>query len=132
MELNDSRFSQFSQNMLGDLSAEKYLVTCGNVYSVRNSAGLVSYFSSPAGLVVCNSDEDLILALNYFYRKCTLEVKHFADKKSYEDISVEKNGILYYSGLILPSHEFGGILKLSDVMLDLTSTTFTVPLVDQK
>ena len=132
LQLSDSHFSQFSKNMLGDLNTEKYLVTCGNVYSVRNSAGLVSYFSSPPGLVVCISDEDLTLALNYFYRKCTLEVKQFVDKKSYENISVEKNGILYYSGRILPSQEFGGILKLSDVMLDLTSTTFSVPLVDRK
>ena len=130
LQLDDSNFSQYSENMLRDLSAERCLVTRGNVYSVRNSTGLVSYVSSPAGLVVCISDEDLTLALNYFYRKCTLEVKHFVDKKSYEKISIEKNGILYYSGRILPSQEFGGTLKLSDVMLDLTSTTFSVPLVD--
>ena len=129
--LNDSSFTQFSKNVLSDLSVETYLVTCGNVYSVRSVRGLVSYFSSQAGLVVHLSEEDLTFALNYFYRKCTLEVKHFVDKKSYEKISVEKDGILYYSGRILPSQEFGGILKLSDVMIDLTSTTFSVPLVDK-
>ena len=131
LRLSDDSFSQFSKNILSDLSVEKYLVTCGNVYSVRSSTGLVSYFSSPPGLVVHLSEEDLNLALNYFYRKCTLEVKHFVDKKSYEKISVEKEGILYYSGRILPSQEFGGTLKLSDVMIDLTSTTFSVPLVDK-
>ena len=71
-------------------------------------------------------------ALDYFFRKCTLEVKHSIDKKVYEKICEERKGIfVYYTGRIfLPSHEYGGNLSLSDVMIDLTSSTFAVPLVD--
>ena len=43
----------------------------------------------------------------------------------------EKNDILYYTGRILPSQEFDGKLNLSDVCVDLTSTSFCVPLVDK-
>ena len=57
-------------------------------------------------------------------------MKHFVDKKEYEKISVEKDKILNYKGRILPSQKFG-VLKLSDVMLDLTSSTFSVPIVDK-
>ena len=77
------------------------------------------------------SEEDINRSLHYFYRKCTAEVKQFVSKKSYEKISVEKDQILYYSGRILPSQEFGGTLQLSDVMLDLTSSTFMVAIVDR-
>ena len=127
---SNSAFSEFSKNILTDLSIDKYLVTCGNVYAVSSTAGLTSYVSCQPGLVVPLTDEDLILALNYFYQKSTLEVKHFVDKKVFEKISVEKDGILYYSGRILPSQEYGSIIQLSDVMLDLTASTFSVPLID--
>ena len=38
--------------------------------------------------------------------------------------------MLYYTGRILPSKIFGGKLSLSDVILDLSSTTFCVPLAE--
>ena len=69
--------------------------------------------------------------MQYYFKKCTSEVKHFVNKKEYEKISVEKDGILKYEGRILPSQKFDGVLKLSDVMLDLTSSTFSVPIVDK-
>ena len=81
--------------------------------------------------VVCLSDEEIRLSLQYYFRKCTSEVKHFVDKKDYEKISAEKDQVLYYTGRILPSQKFDGVLQLSDVMLDLTSSTFRVPIVDK-
>ena len=33
-------------------------------------------------------------ALYYFFQKCTLEIKHFIDKKVYEKICEERKGIL--------------------------------------
>ena len=77
------------------------------------------------------SDADNKGALDYFFRKCVLEIKHFIVKKVYEKICEERKGIIvYYTGRIQPSQEFGGNLSLSDVMIDLTSSTFTVPLLD--
>ena len=127
----DETFARFSQNVASDLSSEKYVLSCGNVYAATSSVGDVSYVACPPGLVICLSDEDIAQALNYFFKKCTLEVRHFVDKKVYEKISEEKDEILYYKGRILPSQEFGGDLKLSDAMLDLTASTFCVPVVDR-
>ena len=45
----------------------------------------------------------------------------------YKNISNGKNNILYYTGRILQSQEFDGKLNLSDVCIDLTSTSFCVP-----
>ena len=127
----DSTFSRFSQNVLSDLiSVGKYVLSCGDTYAVTSCVGDLSYVSCQPGLVVCLDEEDIILALKYFFKKCTLEVKQFTSKKLYEKISEEKDEILYYKGRILPSQKFEGILKLSDVMLDLTASTFCVPVID--
>ena len=113
-----------------ELSDGQYIVTTGSCFTVVNVADKVTELKCKPGMVVSLSDTDIEYALNYFFRKCTSEIKHFLDKKIYEKISQEKNGILYYTGRILPSQEFGGNLSLSDVMIDLTSSTFMVPLVD--
>ena len=74
--------------------------------------------------------------MNYFHRKSTLEIKHFLSKKDYEHISYERDRILYYKGRILPTQSFeqDAVEKkcLSNVMLDLTATSFCVPLVDSR
>ena len=127
----NGQVAEIPQKILDRLSPEKFAVTCGNVYSVTNATGKVTQVSCPPGLVVCVSDEDISLSLQYYFKKCTSEVKHFVNKKEYEKISVEKDGILKYKGRILPSQKFDGVLKLSDVMLDLTSSTFSVPIVDK-
>ena len=120
-----------SQNVLKYLNSKEDLVTCSNIYPLRDRSGLVTYVSCEPGLAVPLTDEDISHSLQYFHRKCTAEVKHFVSKKTYEKISVEKDQILNYSGRILPSQKFGGTLKLSDVMLDLSSSTFMVPVVDR-
>ena len=87
-------------------------------------------FQSPKGCVVEVSDQNLMCAMSYFYKKATLEVKEFSSN-SYKKISTEKSGILYFSGRILPSQQFTKKVELSDVCLDLTSSSFCVPLVDR-
>ena len=84
------------------------------------------------GLVVSLTEDDIRYALEYFYRKATEEVKMFVNKKVYQKISTEIDGILYYSGRILPSQTFTGMLNLSDVTLDLTAATFCVPLTEYR
>ena len=88
-------------------------------------------FRCPAGRVVRVSNDETKLALTYLFRKATEEVKKFVDKRSYESISSEVEGILYYTGRILPSMEDRGGPQLSDVMFDLSKTTFCVPLTDK-
>ena len=78
------------------------------------------------------SEEELNAASTYFFKKATDEVVHFNSKEKYEKISIEKNGILYYSGRILPNQEITSIQTMTDTMRDLSSLTFCVPLVEKQ
>ena len=86
-------------------------------------------FCCPSGKVLCNVN--IRCRFTYFYRKCTHEVKHFLKQRHYNKISTEIDGILYYTGRILPSHKQSNSNELSDVMLDLSTISFCVPLTDK-
>ena len=103
-------------------SNDQYLVTVGESSFP---------FNCPKGLIVVLSKEFLIRALKYFYLKATHEVKEFCNKNTYAKISEEKFGILYYTGRILPSQKFTNKLDLSDVCIDLSTSSFCMPLVDK-
>ena len=103
-------------------SGDKYLVTQGTFDSP---------YKCKKGLTVQLTEEILLLSLQYYYHKATMEVKEFVPRNSYKNISVEKNGILYYSGRILPTQKVTNKLNLVDVCLDLDMTTFFVPIVDK-
>ena len=109
-----------------ELLRQRYLVTEGNVYKVRTVE-----ISCRKGLVIFLSQRDLVNAWSYFYRKATLELKEFFNEKVYKK-SVERDGILFYKGRIPPNQEFGGRKQLSDVIIDLTSISFCVPIVDAR
>ena len=111
----DNLPKQFSYNN------DQYLVTEGSKFP----------FNCSKGLVVVLNREFLIRSLGYFYLKASNEVKKYCNKKQYAKISEEKLGILYYSGRILPSQQFTNKLDLSDVCIDLSTSTFCVPLVDK-
>ena len=85
--------------------------------------------SFPKSIYLKIPDKEIEEARNYLFRLATKEVKSVMSKEKYEKISIERNDILYYSGRILPSQQFSATVNLSDTMLDLTSTTFCVPLV---
>ena len=76
------------------------------------------------------SENEIKRAMDYFFRKATLEIKRFQKVTAYEKISIEKNNILYYSGRILPTQSVSSVAKISDVMMDLCETSFCVPLVE--
>ena len=105
---------------------EKYLVTVGESHKVGKSTRI----QCKPGLVINLTDSDINEALNYFSKKATLEVKHFVSTNVYQNISGEKNGILYYQGRILASQKVSGRKNMSDVMLDLSVSTFNVPITD--
>ena len=48
-------------------------------------------------------------------RKATNEIKHFVKREKYENISKESNGILYYSGCVLPNQEFSPVVELTGI-----------------
>ena len=70
-------------------------------------------------------------AMQYFFIKATEEVKAFSSKKKYDKISTFNNGILYYTGRILPTNNVTSTGKFTNTMLDLSASTFFVPLVDR-
>ncbi len=70
-------------------------------------------------------------ARNYYYKKATAEVKHFVNKSQYKDISVEKDGLLMYTGRILPTDNVTIVGNATNAMKDLSATTFSVPIVDK-
>ena len=77
------------------------------------------------------NDNDLKEGENYYYRIATAEVKHFLKPTQYQKISTEANGILYYTGRILPDDKVSIVGQATEAMKDLSSTTYCVPLVDK-
>ena len=96
-------------------------------YSVSDSIG-VKHDSKTE--VVHVPDEMLMSAKMYYFRKCTLEIQKFVDPNKYKNNSVLHEGVLYHTGRILSTEDTHGKLSLSDACLDLTSSTFCVPIVD--
>ena len=84
-----------------------------------------------AGYVVTLTEEMLKSAFYYFALKASLEVQHFLGKGRYKNIAVNVDGILYYSGRILPDQQFQGYPHLCEVALDLCHSSFCVPIMDQ-
>ena len=84
----------------------------------------------PDDHVAMLSDAEVQCALNYFFQKATEEVKHFMNPKYYENVSVEKNNIMYYNARVSPC-DVTFKCTMTDVMIDLSTGTFVVPLVDR-
>ena len=91
-------------------------------------------FKCNPGLVVILDRDMINVSLSYYFRKATEEIKHFLPKKKYEKISQDIDGILYYTGRILPTQKvtFEGDtgLRLCDTSFDLMKSTFVVPIID--
>ena len=103
----------------------RFIVNC------RNSSRIKSNYQTIEGDTIILSNDELLDAKKYLWRKATLEVKEFANKNAYCKKSKEIDGILYYTGRILPNQKFTNTATMTDVMLYLTSSTFCVPIVDK-
>lgn len=73
-------------------------------------------------------EAELAEAERYFFIKATEEVKQFSKVKEYKNCSIEKDGILYFSGRVLDGQE---PLAFETVMFDLNPLSFCQPLVDR-
>ena len=103
---------------------EQYIVT-------TDSLGNGNPFRCPGGLVICVSNNEVRLAMTYLFRKATMDVKEFLNVQVYNSISNEINGILYYTGRILPSMMERIRLQMSDSMFDLSRISFCVPITEK-
>ena len=115
----------------GDYHLPALLNLCHDKYLITEGSDPI--LKSPKGLVVELHEQDLLESLYYFFDKATRELKHFNRPEKYSKLSTEKQGILFYSGRILPSQKIDNNsgLNLSDACIDLTASTFCVPLVDK-
>ena len=63
------------------------------------------------------TDDDIKNAEDYFFRSATREVKQFVKEKQYAKFSKEKDGILIYTGRLLPD-EISVVTPMTSVMKD--------------
>ena len=123
------RINKKLQN-IDDINLPKHFGFCKDYFLVTEGK-YKEPFVCEEGKIVVLSGRFSRLALNYYFRKGTLEVRHFLPKSSYQKISKEVDGILRYTGRILPTQSIDNQLQLADVCLDLMSSTFCVPLLDK-
>ena len=102
--------------------------TTGHVVTTGKCSG--GTINCRAGLVVDLPKNMINAALKYYFVKATEEIKHFVPESKIRNISEEKDGVLYYTGRILPTQRIGGDLTLCDTSFDLTKATFCVRLID--
>ena len=131
------RISKARFERIGSLLKKRTPVQDVAYFSCANEQYLVTQgkdtrFPSKPGYVVCLTDEYIRAALRYFFLKGTAEVVNFVNKNKYTDITTEIDGILYYNSRILPSEQFGDPASYSDAILDLSSSSFVVPVLDLK
>ena len=85
----------------------------------------------PSNSEIFIPEESYRAAELYYAKKATEEVKHFYKSQKYGPVSKEVDGVLYYTGRILPSDEVTIVGRATEVMKDLSSTTFCVPITDR-
>ena len=77
------------------------------------------------------SEDDIKNAERYIFQASTREVEHFMKVKQYSKYSKNKDGILMYTGRILPTDEVCAVQPMTSAMKDLAATTFCVPVIDK-
>ena len=73
-------------------------------------------------------NDDILWGENYFFKKGTEEVKKYCAKREFQNCTVEKGGILYYTSRILDGQD---IDDPEGVMLDLQPLSFVKPVLDR-
>ena len=106
-------------------SFDRYIVTTGLVHDASLKANNVDV------KVTELSEHMFRSSMTYFFLKSSKEVKHFLSKTKYQNITKERDGIFYYSGRILEDYKFDGYPELCEAAIDLCSTSFCVPVMDQ-
>lgn len=101
---------------------DKYLVTTSKIKNMGSSC---------EGKVIEVSASMIKSALYYYAWKASLEIKTFVGVRKYVNISKEIDNVLYYSGRIPSDYALQGYPELCDAAIDLSRTTFCVPVMDQ-
>ena len=73
------------------------------------------------------TEEEIRQAQEYFFQESKSRNKTFFKETTYKNITEERNGILYYTGRILPTSAITAAGKITATMLDSSATSFCVP-----
>ena len=84
--------------------------------------------SNPPTVGLIFSLEETKRAEEYFFRKCTLEVRQFSKEKDWKENSHLKDQILRHTGRLLDEQELG---TMESVVMDLPPLKFVNPIVDR-
>ena len=101
LNIQDIEDNRSIETLNGILLNDKYFVTTGTCYKISET----ETSDVEPGLVVKLTECDVDSALQYFYKKVTLEAQRFVGESMYQKMSSERNGILYYQGRILASQK---------------------------
>lgn len=77
------------------------------------------------------TEEEINAAKKYLFKKSTLELKHFTDRKKYKDVSIEKDGIIYHTERILKMEDTTIVGRFNQAIKDLATTSFIVPMLEK-
>eukprot|EP00794_Sanderia_malayensis_P020954 gene20954-biopygen15460 len=125
---------EYSEYLLDPMKHSFAIVTRIMAYVIRFSKILVNRIRGRRKIIHLTAiltPDEVSAAENYYFKKGSKEVIHFLPKTKYDKISSEKNGILLYTGRILPSNEVSVVGKFTEVMKDLSQSTFCVPILEK-
>ena len=71
-------------------------------------------------------DVEIKAAKGLFFKKTSLELKHFVKQNQYQNISNERNGMQMYTERILLTSRVNIVGELSKAMLDVKAATYYV------
>ena len=102
---------------------KKFIHMCRHKIAIRKGISDIPNTGRMSDVLTL-TDKELTEGRNYFFKKATSEVKRFVKKQEYNKISTERDGILYYTGRIMPKQNVNAVAKLTDVMKDLSDMSF--------
>ena len=76
-------------------------------------------------------DKFVNMALLYFYRKGTLEIKHFCKGKMVERLGVEREGVLLSTGRLLDEMNFQETAEIDNLELGNLGVRVNLPLIER-
>eukprot|EP00794_Sanderia_malayensis_P010652 gene10652-biopygen7789 len=125
---------EYSEYLLDPMKHSFAIVIRIIAYVIRFSKILVNRIRGRREIIHLTAiitPDEVSAAENYYFKKGSKEVIHFLPKTKYDKISSEKNGILLYTERILPSNEVSVVGKFTEVMKDLSQSTFCVPILER-
>ena len=87
--------------------------------SRKNNTHITRTYQDGKKPAVILTDKEINKAEQYFFKKGSLEVKQFVKQSKYKNITEDINGILTFTGRILPTDEVQIITPMTSAMKDL-------------